>query len=309
MTQFTHPCGVIFLDKPKGWTSRKAVNHVIRCFSKPEQKNRKQRPKAGHAGTLDPLATGMLPILLGEATRFAGMGLNAEKCYEVSFDLSFQTDTLDLEGEVLSRFENVSISLEKLESTLDNFRGVLQQTPPIYSAIKVDGKRAHALARKGEAVELASREIEIKKLDLLSFEGCIVTLRVLCTKGTYIRSLARDIGEALGCGGCVTMLHREASGGWPKQMMVSIEELEEKKEACIIPLQTWLRDLPEIKLSVKDAPRFVQGQRLPLLCEVEHEALCCVVYDGIMLGTALYDQNIKVLQPQRVMPSAQEMFR
>ena len=313
MTQTAHPCGVIFLDKPKGWTSRKAVNHVIRFFSKPEQKNRKQRPKAGHAGTLDPLATGMLPILLGEATRFASMGLNAEKCYEVSFDLSFQTDTLDLEGEVLERFSNVGVSQEQIDKALASFIGMIQQVPPAYSAIRVDGKRAHALARSGEQVEMVAREVEVKDIQVLCFERPVLTLRVLCSKGTYIRSLARDIGELLGYGGCVTMLRRISSGGWPEQMMVSLEELEEKKEACIIPLQTWLRELRKVELTREEASRFVQGQRLLINAEwakVDVD-LCQIIFDGVVLGTASIEarNTSSILQPQRVLPSAQELFR
>lgn len=316
MTEAAHPCGVIFLDKPKGWTSRKAVNHVIRCFSKPEQKNRKQRPKAGHAGTLDPLATGMLPILLGEATRFASMGLNAEKCYEVSFDLSFQTDTLDLEGEVLERFSQLDVSQEQIESVLAKFVGVQQQIPPTYSAIRVDGKRAHALARSGEHIEMVAREVEVKDIQLLNFECPVLTIRVSCTKGTYIRSLARDIGKFLGVGGCVTMLRRTSSGGWPEQMMVSLAELEENKDACIVPLQTWLRDLSRIELNRDDASRFVQGQRLGLKSgsqkwDEKNMELCQIIYGDVLLGTASIEaaDTSSILQPQRVLPSAQELFR
>lgn len=313
MSQSAHPCGVVFLDKPKGWTSRQAVNHIIHSFAKPEQKNRKQRPKAGHAGTLDPLATGMLPILVGEATRFASLGLDAEKSYCVSLDLSFQTNTLDLEGEVLARYPDLCLEQQAIEKVLQTFRGVIQQIPPAFSAIKVDGKRAHALARQGKDVQLESREVEIKSLALISLEGSVVTLQVDCSKGTYIRSLARDIGVALGCGGCVTMLRRTSSGGWPEQCMVTIEELEEKKETCIIPLQTWLRDLPELVLSATDAKRFVQGQRLPLqsdLIKAEPEkVLCRVTHADIMLGTATYDGVKHILQPERVMPSAQEKLK
>jgi len=305
----THPCGVIFFDKPKGWTSRKAVNHVIHSFALPEQKNRKQRPKAGHAGTLDPLATGMLPILIGEATRFASMGLNAEKTYEVSIDLSFQTNTLDLEGEVTERFEDVDVDQATLFKTLDLFRGPIQQTPPIFSAIKVDGKRAHVLARQGEDVTLKSREVCIHDMKLLHMDGHIITLSVACSKGTYIRSLSRDIGLALGCGGCVIELRRVSSGGWPAQMMVGVEELEENKEACIIPLQTWLRALPKLQLTTLEASRFVMGQRLIKACDVEDKALCCVLAGETMLGTAVYEAQKQLLQPQRVMPSAQELFK
>ncbi|MDX8383527.1 MAG: tRNA pseudouridine(55) synthase TruB [Ghiorsea sp.] len=310
-----HPCGVVFFDKPKGWTSRQAVNFIIQRFSLPEQKKRKQRPKAGHAGTLDPLATGMLPILVGEATRFAELGLNAEKCYEVSLDLSFQTDTLDLEGEVLSRFD-VKLNAQDIMQALQQFRGLIQQVPPIYSAIRVDGKRAHAMARKGEDVQLKAREVEIKQLDLLGIEGDIVTLRVACSKGTYIRSLARDLGQALACGGCVTMLRRISSGGWPEAMMVGVAELEENKEACILPLPTWLRDLAEVSLTQAEAVRFVQGQRLviPMVLKKGSAALCRVLFEDQMLGTAMFaqrdgDTQAGVLQPHRVLPSAQEKLR
>ncbi len=316
MTTTTHPCGVLFLDKPQGWTSRKAVNFVIRCFAKPEQKNRKQRPKAGHAGTLDPLATGMLPILLGEATRFAEMGLNAEKCYEVSFDLSFQTNTLDLEGEVLTRFAVPDLTLADIELVLQQYRGVQQQVPPDFSAIRIDGKRAHALARQGKEVKLKARQIEIKQLDLIRFEGSILTLRVDCTKGTYIRSLARDIGESLACGGCVTMLRRLSSGGWAEAMMVSVEELEENKEACMLPLQTWLRDLACVRLDAVQSKRFLQGQRLPLPLNTTQgqEGLHCILWDDVMLGTGIlmpkHDvEDVAILQPKRVLPSAQEILR
>jgi len=309
MSKIAHPCGVIFFDKPQGWTSRKAVNHVIRLFSKPEQKNRKQRPKAGHAGTLDPLATGMLPILLGDATRFAGLGLNAEKRYQVRFDLSFQTDTLDLEGKVIERFSQLDISENKLKKIIHQFVGKQLQVPPIYSAIRVDGKRAHAMARQGESVSLQAREIEIKAIQLLEYKNHSVTLAVDCSKGTYIRSLARDMGKALNAGGCVTMLRRESSGGWPAEMMVSLEALEEKKEACILPLQIWLRDLPQITLEEEDAKRFVQGQRLKTESELDNQTLCCVSWQDMVLGTARFQQAIHVLQPERILPTAQEKMK
>jgi len=248
--------GVVFLDKPLGWTSRRAVNEVIRIFSV----QGKKRIKAGHAGTLDPLATGMLPILLGDATRFSELGLNAEKRYTVTFDLSYQTDTLDCEGEVISRFEH-SIDREALMDVLPSFQDELQQVPPIYSAIRVDGKRAHAMARKGEAVELKARDICIYKLDLLNFDFPYVSLDVSCSKGTYIRSLARDIGEKLGMGGCVTALRRTSTGGWPESMLVSEERLREDKELAVLPLRQWLRDFPTCELNQDDAWRFLNGQR------------------------------------------------
>lgn len=315
MSKAIHPCGVVFLDKPMGWTSRQAVNHVIRIFSSPGQKNRKQRPKAGHAGTLDPLATGMLPILLGEATRFAAMGLNAEKIYEVSFDLSLQTDTLDLEGKETFRAEHVDVSLADLQAVLAKFRGVIQQIPPIYSAIMLDGQRAHDRARKGENITMSAREVEIYGLELLSLEQAIVRLHVHCSKGTYIRALARDIGQALGMGGCVTSLRRISSGGWPEHLMVSVEELEEKKDACILPLPMWLRELPALLLQSDDAVRFVKGQRLVLAADERLVAVAQmqVLCGDVLLGTAAFGEmdvanQRAVLQPQRVLPSAQEFF-
>jgi len=231
MTADNHIAGVIFLDKPCGWTSRRAVNEVIRVFSQPGKK----RIKAGHAGTLDPLATGMLPILLGDATRFAEMGLNAEKSYRVSFDLSYQTDTLDMEGELCARF-GAEISRAQLEAALAGFSGEIEQVPPVFSAIRIDGKRAHDLARKGKHVAMQARRITIHAVSLISFEYPLVTLEVSCSKGTYIRSLARDIGESLGMGGCVTCLRRLSTGGWPEEMMVNPEQLAARKEASLISL-------------------------------------------------------------------------
>ncbi len=310
MNKSLHPCGVIFLDKPKGWSSRQAVNRVIHLFAKPEQKNRRRRLKAGHTGTLDPLATGMLPILLGDATRFSDMGLSAQKSYEVTFDLSFQTETLDLEGEVTSRFEHVGVTQAELESILQGFQGKQLQVPPVYSAIRVGGKRAHVKVRCGEHVQLSPREVEVYRIQLLAFEGSKVTMEVDCSKGTYIRALVRDIGLALGYGGCVTDLRRTSTGGWSTQMMVTPADLEEKKEACILPLRLWLKDLPSVELTAVEAKRFVQGQRLPWVNEMENQALCCIVYDDLVLGTAIYQQKGRgVLQPKHVLPSVQEMLR
>ena len=167
--------GIVFLDKPRGWTSRRAVNEVARLFAP----GGRPRLKAGHAGTLDPMATGMLPVLLGEATRFAELGLSAEKTYAVTVDLSCQTDTLDAEGEVLARFE-AQPALERVEAALEGFRGGYAQVPPQYSALRVDGQRAHALARRGEHVELAARPVRIMALDLVRYDWPELALTVQC---------------------------------------------------------------------------------------------------------------------------------
>jgi len=293
--------GVLFLDKPLGWTSRRAVNEVIRLFTPSGAK----KIKAGHTGTLDPLATGMLPILLGEATRFAEMGLNAEKSYRVTFDLSYQTDSLDCEGEVESRFEG-TISEQQLMSALEEHRGEQDQIPPLYSAIRVDGRRAHEIARAGKHVEMKSRRVTIHEIELIRFDFPSVTLHVRCSKGTYIRSLARDIGSHLGMGGCVTALRRLSTGGWSEDLMVSMEKLAEDRDACIMPLSHWLRDLSELSLPAGEGRRFLQGQRIQV--SDEREGMVKVSSDGCLLGTAELKPGLNqmVLHPVRILPSAQE---
>jgi len=293
--------GVLFLDKPLHWTSRKAVNEVVRLLTP----SGARRIKAGHTGTLDPLATGMLPILVGEATRFSAYGLNAEKVYEVTFDLSYQTDTLDCEGEITARFDGI-LDVGRLASVLEQFRGPQMQVPPAFSAIRVEGRRAHEMARKGEEVKLQAREINIIDMQLLEFAFPCVSLRVHCSKGTYIRSLARDIGEALGMGGCVVQLRRISTGGWPATVMVTPEQLEEQGERCLLPLSQWLRHLPRVQVSMAEGRRFVQGQRLQLESDLQGEV--SVFANDLLLGTGEMKpgQFRMVLHPGRILPSAQE---
>lgn len=295
--------GVVFLDKPLGWTSRRAVNEMMRLFSKAGKK----RIKAGHGGTLDPLATGMLPILLGEATRFAELGLHAEKRYTVSFDLSYQTDTLDCEGDVLERFKS-SANLNDIKTLIPTFVGEQQQIPPLYSAIRVNGKRAHAIAREGGDVVLAARSICIHRIELLGFDFPTVTLDVHCSKGTYIRSLARDIGQALGLGGCVTMLRRTSTGAWPEAMMVSMEQVQADAASAVLPLRQWLRDFSDIQLSEHETKRFLNGQRIQMDMKMSGDVV--VMYGDILLGTACLKagQHRQVLHPIRILPSAQHLM-
>ncbi|GAV20901.1 tRNA pseudouridine55 synthase [Mariprofundus micogutta] len=303
----TDICGIVFLDKPLGWSSRRAVNEISRLFSEPGQK----RIKAGHTGTLDPLATGMLPILLGDATRFAEMGLEAEKSYRVTFDISYQTDTLDLEGETTQSFEN-QVELQQLEHVLEQFRGDIEQVPPVYSAIRIDGKRAHDMARKGQAVEMKSRAVTIHELKLVSFDYPLVTLEVVCSKGTYIRSLARDIGQSLAMGGCVTQLRRLSTAGWPEAMMVTPEILHEQKQACLLPLGQWLRDYERVELQNADIKRFLHGQRIQLRnTEADNKEMNVAVFAGDMvLGTGLLKAGMRhmVLHPARILPTAQKRY-
>lgn len=297
--------GVLFLDKPLGWTSRRAVNEIIRLFTPEGAK----KIKAGHTGTLDPLATGMLPILLGEATRFAEMGLNAVKEYQFTLDLSYQTDTLDCEGEVIEQF-NTAVNEKQLDQVIQSFVGELEQVPPVYSAIRVEGKRAHELARQGKQVEMVARPVTIHELELLSFESPLLTLKVKCSKGTYVRSLARDIGRKLGMGGCVTVLRRLSTGGWPESLMVDMDVILAKREDSVLPLSIWLRDLPDLNLAEADGRRFLQGQRIQLSDRLNNEEQedVKVFADDCLLGTAALKPGMKrmVLHPSRILPSAQE---
>ncbi|MDX8401179.1 MAG: tRNA pseudouridine(55) synthase TruB [Mariprofundaceae bacterium] len=303
--------GVVFLDKPEGWTSRKAVNEVARLLAGRE----KVRIKAGHTGTLDPLATGMLPILVGEATRFADQGLRAEKIYRATIDLSFQTDTLDGEGEVIARFDpDIRPDASRIERTLASMVGEQMQRPPAYSAIRVNGKRAHELARKGRAPELAPRRVVIHELRMLAWAWPALTIETRCSKGTYIRALARDIGSALGLGGCVTMLRRISTGGWPAQVMLTPAELAECGWQAVLPLRTWLRDMDSLLLARDQACRFVRGQRIALAPHIVARGELLVLDEMnpefvVGVGTVITGRaGGSVLQPKRVLPSAQRLL-
>lgn len=273
---------------------------MIRLFTRAGEK----RIKAGHAGTLDPLATGMLPVLLGEATRFSGVGLDADKSYEVTMDLSYQTDTLDAEGETTARFD-MRIKQEDVASMLSRFTGNLEQVPPAYSAIHVNGQRAHEIARKGGEVVLEPRPVAIRELKLIDFSFPMVTLRVCCSKGTYIRSLTRDIGTSLGMGGCVAALRRISTGSWPEAMMLPFDTVAKQHETCVLPLKQWLRHLPTILLQKVEARRFVQGQRIQMDSEIQGEVT--VFFEDVLLGTGIMKPGMHrmVLHPAQTLPSAQ----
>jgi len=246
----------------------------------------------------------MLPILLGEATRFSAVGLGADKTYEVTMDLGYQTDTLDAEGEITARFD-MRIKQKDVEDILPRFSGNMEQIPPAYSAIHVDGQRAYEIARKGGEVVLAARPVAIRELKLIDFSFPVMTLRVCCSKGTYIRSLARDIGACLGMGGCVTVLRRISTGGWPEAMMLSFDAVAKRHEACILPLKHWLRHLPIILLQKAEARRFAEGQRIQMDSEIQGEVT--VFFEDILLGTGEMKPGMyrMVLHPARTLPSAQ----
>lgn len=208
--------GILLIDKPKGLTSHDVVYRARRVLG---------QKKIGHAGTLDPMATGVLVLLVGKATRLSDYLLNKDKRYRAGILLGCETDTYDLEGKVL-RECSPQVSKQQLLEVLGRFEGEIEQIPPMYSALKQNGQKLYELARKGVEVERKGRKVCIQSLSLLSFEGAKAVVEVCCSKGTYIRSFAHDVGEALGCGACLFSLRRTASGRFTEDMTVSLEQLE-----------------------------------------------------------------------------------
>jgi tRNA pseudouridine55 synthase len=247
--------GVVLLDKPAGITSQAAVAAVRRLFA---------AAKGGHTGTLDPLATGLLPICLGEATKFSHFLLEAEKTYRASIRLGLTTTTGDLEGAVVER-KPVTVARRDAESVLERFVGAIQQVPPMYSAIKHEGQRLYKLARAGQVVPRAPRPVFISGLTLVAFAGEELTVSVTCSKGTYVRVLAEDIGRELGCGGCLSALRREAVGGFDlSQGAVTLGQLETMNEAerksVLLSVDVLVASLPSLDLDAGEAQRLMQGR-------------------------------------------------
>jgi tRNA pseudouridine55 synthase len=250
--------GIILLDKPCGFTSNAALQKVRWLLN---------AEKAGHTGSLDPLATGVLPLCFGEATKFSQYLLDADKGYETVAQLGVTTTTADAEGEVLER-RPVTATQAQLESLLPQFRGDLQQVPPMYSALKRDGQPLYKLARAGEVVEREPRSVTIARLDLLSFEADRARLAVACSKGTYIRTLVEDIGHALGCGAHVAELRRTQAGPFDLSQTVRLEELErvhgeggaEAVDAFLKPVDSGLEHWPVLQLSEHSSFYWLHGQ-------------------------------------------------
>jgi len=248
--------GVLLLDKPRGLTSQQAVSRAKRLLN---------ARKAGHTGTLDPLADGLLPIGFGEATKFAQFLLDADKRYLATLCLGTTTTTGDAEGEIVKELP-VAVTQEQLSAVLPRFFGPQLQIPPMHAAIKVDGKPLYAYARAGETLAREPRSIIINSIQILDFNDKNIKLRVSCSKGTYIRVLAEDIGAALGCGAHLTALTREAAGGLDLVNTVSMDELEAmtlpQRLERLLPADTFALSLPRLDLSAEDQRRLVTGQRV-----------------------------------------------
>ena len=254
--------GWIILDKPLGLSSAQgvaAVKRIARQAGHPKL-------KIGHGGTLDPLASGVLPIAIGEATKLTGRLLNAVKAYRFTVAFGTATATDDAEGETVAT-SHVRPSEDAVASALAGFTGPIVQVPPAYSALKVDGQRAYALARAGETVELAPREVTIHELTLEGFDGDSATLAVTCSKGTYVRSLARDLARALGSVGHVSMLRRTKAGPFAEAQAISLDKLEalghsRALEQALLPLTAGLDDIPVLAVDPTEAALLRQGRFL-----------------------------------------------
>ena len=243
--------GIVIVDKPQEWTSQDVTARLRRVFN---------TRRIGHGGTLDPMATGVLPVFVGRATRGVEFFEHAEKAYETVLRLGLTTDTEDVFGNTLTEQE-VHISETEFSSILPKFRGKIQQVPPMYSALKVNGQKLCDLARKGKEVERQPREIEIFQLDLLEFNGNTARLRVKCSKGTYIRTLCKDIGEALGCGGCMQELRRIQAGEYTIEEAIPLQMLleTENPDQYLRTVDTMFRNHPEVKLTPNQEKRCRNG--------------------------------------------------
>jgi tRNA pseudouridine55 synthase len=249
--------GVLMLDKTPGRSSNAALQQAKRLY---------QAAKAGHAGTLDPLATGLLPILFGEATKFSSDLLEADKSYAAELQLGVSTTTADADGEVIAK-RVVSVTPDELAAALQDFCGSILQTPPLYSALKHAGKPLYAYARAGIEIEREPRQVTIHALDLKWFEGDRLAVSVNCSKGTYIRSIAHDLGEVLGCGAHLAALRRTAVGRFGLDCAHTLAGLEAMpatgRDECLLPVDALLQNLPEAHLEPAQQARFVQGQAVP----------------------------------------------
>lgn len=246
--------GVLLLDKPVGLSSNAALQTARRLLN---------AAKAGHTGTLDPLATGLLPLCFGEATKFAGELLDADKAYEASLRLGIRTETGDAEGRVLQTLP-VDVSFAQVEAAIRRFVGAIDQVPPMYSALKRDGRPLYEYARAGIELERAPRRVTIERIELQDFVGDSLRIRVDCSKGTYIRTLAEDIGAALGCGAHLTALRRTRIGRLTLDAAVSLSDLEEResslRDELLLPADALLREAARADLDATDTLRLQHGQ-------------------------------------------------
>ena len=278
--------GIIIIDKPQEWTSNDVVSRLRRVFN---------TRRIGHGGTLDPMATGVLPVFVGRATRGVEFFEHAEKVYETVLRPGITTDTEDITGKVLTE-QDAFVTGEMVEEVLKKFRGDIMQIPPMYSAIKVNGQKLYDLARKGREVERQPRPITIHELTLLGMDAEGIHLRVRCSKGTYIRTLCKDIGEALGCGGCMAALRRVQAGEYtlegsvPLYDLLKISEAGEDVEHLLRPVDSMFRNYPAVTLTEKQELRCRNGNSFSI--QLEDGTYRAYGKDGEFLMLAKVDDGV-----------------
>ena len=292
--------GVLLIDKPVGLSSNDALTKVKRIVN---------AKKAGHTGTLDPFATGLLPLCFGEATKFSQDLLEADKTYDAVVHLGITTTTGDTEGETVET-RPVDVTPEQIEAALARFRGPIMQIPPMYSALKRDGKALYEYAREGIVLEREARPVTIHKLEMLAYDAPMLTIRVTCSKGTYVRVLGEDIGADLGCGAHLNALRRIQVGNLTVEGMVTLEQLQahDNPLSLLAPVDALLSSFPRVELTAELAARFLNGQRLALNREPvtlpETQGRVRVYHDDRLLGTAIL-QDYGVLAPERLIARPQ----
>jgi len=292
--------GVLLLDKPVGLSSNDALIKAKRVLN---------AKKAGHTGTLDPFATGLLPLCFGEATKFSQDLLEADKTYEATVHLGIMTTTGDTEGETIEE-RPVDVTREAIEAALARFRGPILQVPPMYSALKRDGKALYEYAREGITLEREARPVIIHGLSLIDYTAPFLKILVTCSKGTYVRVLGEDIGAALGCGAHLNALRRVQVGSLSTERMITLEDLQAHADplSLLAPVDALLSSFPSVELTDELAKRFLNGQRLALgkeAVQVPAELGRVRVYcEGKLLGTANL-QEYAILAPERLIAAQQ----
>jgi tRNA pseudouridine55 synthase len=286
--------GVLLLDKPAGVTSNRALQIARRLLN---------AQKAGHTGTLDPMATGLLPVMLGEATKFSADLLDADKAYRATVRLGVTTTTGDAEGEVVERRPVPVFDAAVIEDALAAFTGTIEQVPPMHSALKRGGRPLYELARAGVEVERSARAVRIERLRLVEAAADTLVLDVECSKGTYVRVLAEDLGRALGCGAHLAALRRTRVGPLELDDAVSVAALEEMepeaRRACLRPVDALLGTLPSVTLDPELTARFRQGQRLAIDAQPRGGRIRVYGADTTLLGTATVNER-GVVGPERL---------
>lgn len=289
--------GIVVLNKEQGLTSNAALQQIKKLY---------EANKAGHTGSLDPLATGVLPLCLGEATKVSQFLLDSDKKYRTRIKLGVRTDSGDSEGAVIESCEDFKIKRSTVEKALAQFRGPIAQIPPMYSALKVNGVPLYKMARKGEVIEREPRQVTIYEIELTAFADDEIELEIACSKGTYIRTIADDLGQSLGCGAHIIALHRTQAGVFTEQDCVSRQFLETQKEQSgldaidqlLIPMDEAIGDLPEVVLPSITASCIKKGQAV-LVRHLPEEGLVRLYEEEQFIGIGCIDDDGKVA-PRRL---------